>query len=159
LKDCGMRVSSMLLSNPARWKGFHRSSASQRRIPASPSFSSGPVDTIRTRTSTGPSAPLGNGFRRAEDVRGVDRDLKEKLDAEAPTHFEHLVCWKSSPMTIWIFINIDRILPSPYKVWALIPIPIIFYNPIAILNSSCNCWPDDNQNVQGDRALPISYNN
>jgi hypothetical protein len=53
-----------LLSSPARWKGSDRSSASQRRIPTSPSFSSGPVDapadTIRTRTSTNPfSLPTG----------------------------------------------------------------------------------------------------
>lgn len=31
---------------------------------------------------------VDNGFQRAEDVRGK---LKEKLDAEAPTRFEHLL--------------------------------------------------------------------
>ena len=34
---------------------------------------------------------VDNGFRRAEDVQGADKGLKQKLDAEAPTRFKHLL--------------------------------------------------------------------
>ena len=34
---------------------------------------------------------VDNGFQRVEDVQGAEQELKQKLDAEAPTHFKHLL--------------------------------------------------------------------